>query len=87
MGAGVFGLATDDQMGFPLKLGLDDVPKSCISSIFMYLDPQDICKLASLNRAFRGAFLADFVWETKLLSNYRYMVKKVLMATAMNAGS
>ncbi|XWS37773.1 hypothetical protein CRYUN_Cryun19dG0073800 [Craigia yunnanensis] len=78
MGAGVSGLAADAQRGFPLKPGLDDVPESCISSIFMYLDPPEICKLASLNRVFRGASLADFVWETKLPSNYRYLVKKVL---------
>ena len=78
MGAGVSGLAADAQRGFSLKPGLDDVPESCISSIFMYLDPPEICKLASLNRAFLGASLADFVWETKLPSNYRYLVKKVL---------
>ncbi|XWS50583.1 hypothetical protein CRYUN_Cryun12cG0099200 [Craigia yunnanensis] len=78
MGAGVSGLVADAQRGFPLKPGLDDVPESCISSIFMYLDPLEICKLASLNRVFRGASLADFVWETKLPSNYRYLVKKVL---------
>ncbi|XP_022737665.1 F-box protein PP2-A13-like [Durio zibethinus] len=78
MGAGVSGLAADAQRGFGLKPGLDDVPESCISSIFMYLDPPEICKLASLSRAFRGASLADFVWETKLPSNYRYLVKKVL---------
>ncbi|XVF12444.1 hypothetical protein REPUB_Repub08aG0118900 [Reevesia pubescens] len=79
MGAGVSSLAADAQRGgFPLKPSLDDVPESCISSIFLYLDPLEICKLASLNRAFHGASLADFVWETKLPSNYRYLVKKVL---------
>ncbi|XP_022765211.1 F-box protein PP2-A12-like [Durio zibethinus] len=78
MGAGVSGLGADAQRGFPLKPGLDDVPESCISSIFMYLDPPEICKLASLNRVFRGASLADFVWETKLPPNYRYLVLKVL---------
>ncbi|OMO97916.1 Phloem protein 2-like protein [Corchorus olitorius] len=75
MGAGVSSLADDQQRGFP---GLGDVPESCISSIYMYLDPPEICKLAGLNRAFHGASLADFVWEIKLPSNYRFLVKKVL---------
>ncbi|XVE64175.1 hypothetical protein DITRI_Ditri07aG0080600 [Diplodiscus trichospermus] len=78
MGAAASDLVADAQRGFPLKPGLDDVPESCISSIFLYLDPPEICKLASLSRVFRGASLADFVWETKLPSNYRYLVKKVL---------
>ncbi|MBA0564150.1 hypothetical protein Golob_009107, partial [Gossypium lobatum] len=80
MGAGVSS-DLDAQKGttnFQLKTGLNDVPESCISSIFMYLDPPEICKLARLNKAFRGASLADFVWETKLPSNYRYLVEKVL---------
>ncbi|XVF53665.1 hypothetical protein PTKIN_Ptkin05aG0117000 [Pterospermum kingtungense] len=78
MGAGVSGLVADAQEGFPLNPGLDDVPESCISSIFIHLDPPEICKLATLNRVFHGASLADFVWETKLPSNYRYLVKKVV---------
>ncbi|MBA0702623.1 hypothetical protein Goari_022377, partial [Gossypium aridum] len=80
MGAGVSS-DLDAQKGtrnFQLKTGLNDVPESCISSIFMYLDPPEICKLARLNKAFRGASLADFVWETKLPSNYKYLVEKVL---------
>ncbi|KAK8511945.1 hypothetical protein V6N13_073774 [Hibiscus sabdariffa] len=78
MGAGVSGLATDAQRGISLAPALDNVPESCISSILMYLDPPEICKLAGLNRAFHRASLADFVWETKLPLNYRYLVKKVL---------
>ncbi|KAK5778010.1 F-box protein PP2-A11-like [Gossypium arboreum] len=80
MGAGVSS-DLDAQKGttnFQLKTGLNDVPESCISSIFIYLDPPEICKLARLNKAFCGASLADFVWETKLPSNYRYLVEKVL---------
>ncbi|KAK8714715.1 hypothetical protein V6N13_042064 [Hibiscus sabdariffa] len=75
MGAGVSGLAAADSQ---FKTGLNDVPEGCISSIYMYLDPPEICKLARLNKAFRRASLADFVWETKLPSNYRYLVKEVL---------
>ncbi|KAK8583513.1 hypothetical protein V6N13_108868 [Hibiscus sabdariffa] len=78
MGAGVSGFATDAQRGISLAPALDDVPESCISSILMYLDPPEICKLAGLNRAFHRASLADFVWETKLPLNYKYLVKKIL---------
>ena len=60
------------------KPGLGDLPENCISSIIKYLDPPEICKLAVLNRAFRGASLADFVWESKLPSNYKFLVEKVL---------
>ncbi|GKV05007.1 hypothetical protein SLEP1_g17071 [Rubroshorea leprosula] len=78
MGAGISRLAPDAQRGRSLKPGLGDLPESCISSIFMYLDPPEICKFASLNRAFRGACLADYVWETKLPLNYRYLAYKLL---------
>ncbi|KAE8704673.1 F-box protein PP2-A13 [Hibiscus syriacus] len=78
MGAGVSGLSAADSQ---FKTGLNDVPEGCISSIYMYLDPPEICKLARLNRAFRRASLADFVWETKLPSNHGYLVKEVLGQT------
>lgn len=79
MGAGVSSCLVADAEGvFSLKPGLDDVPENCISSIFIHLDPPEICKLATLNRVFHGASLADFVWETKLPSNYRYLVEKVV---------
>ncbi|PON50844.1 Phloem protein [Parasponia andersonii] len=60
------------------KLGLGDLPENCISCIIKYLDPPEICKLALLNRAFHGASLADFVWESKLPSNYKFLIEKVL---------
>ncbi|KAJ6386499.1 hypothetical protein OIU78_016418 [Salix suchowensis] len=80
MGAGSSGLALEtDQVGLsPLRTNLDDVPESCAASIFMHLDPPEICKLARLNRAFHGASSADFVWETKLPSNYKYLAEKIL---------
>ncbi|KAF5734469.1 F-box protein PP2-A12-like [Tripterygium wilfordii] len=40
--------------------------------------PSEICKLASLNRAFRGASWADFVWESKLPHNYPILIDKVV---------
>ncbi|KAE8662119.1 DNA-directed RNA polymerases II, IV and V subunit 6A-like [Hibiscus syriacus] len=53
-------------------------PRVALSSIYIHLDPPEICRLAALNRAFRGASSADFVWEKKLPSNYRYLVENVL---------
>lgn len=50
--------------------GLGDIPESCIACVFLYLTPPEICNLARLNRAFRGAASSDSVWETKLPRNY-----------------
>ncbi|KAK1429420.1 hypothetical protein QVD17_11629 [Tagetes erecta] len=51
--------------------GLGDIPESCIACVFTYLTPPEICSLAQLNRAFRGAASSDTVWELKLPHNYR----------------
>ncbi|KAF5734835.1 F-box protein PP2-A12-like [Tripterygium wilfordii] len=40
--------------------------------------PSEICKLARLNRAFRGASWADFVWESKLPPNYQILIDEVV---------
>ena len=61
-----------------LKPRLGDIPESCLALVLMHLDPPDICKLARLNRAFRGASSADFIWESKLPSNYKFICEKVL---------
>ncbi|XP_020592935.1 F-box protein PP2-A15 [Phalaenopsis equestris] len=50
--------------------GLGDIPESCVASVFMHLTPPEICNLARLNRAFRGAASSDSVWESKLPGNY-----------------
>ncbi|KAJ6344227.1 hypothetical protein OIU76_005866 [Salix suchowensis] len=55
------------------KPRLGDIPESCLALVLMHLDPPDICKLARLNRAFRGASSADFIWESKLPSNYKFI--------------
>lgn len=60
------------------KPRLGDIPESCLALVLMHLDPPDICKLARLNRAFRGASSADFIWESKLPSNYKFICEKVL---------
>ncbi|GMN32341.1 hypothetical protein TIFTF001_003618 [Ficus carica] len=62
----------------PSKPGLGDLPESCVASILGYLEPTEICTLARLNRAFRGASWADFVWESKLPSNYGVLVREIL---------
>ncbi|KAJ4713004.1 F-box protein PP2-A13-like [Melia azedarach] len=68
------------------KPGLGDLPESCVALIIGYLDPPEICKLAKLNKAFRGASLADFVWETKLPSNYPVLIEKVFGDLKENMG-
>lgn len=73
MGAGFSAAAVDDSS----ETGLRDIPESCVASILLHLTPTEICKLARLNRAFRGAALADFVWESKLPRNYGYLVDKL----------
>ncbi|XP_074263257.1 F-box protein PP2-A13-like [Silene latifolia] len=53
---------------------LEDIPESCIALVLGHLDPPQICHLARLNRAFRGASSADFIWENKLPSNYSFII-------------
>ncbi|KAH0643538.1 hypothetical protein KY290_035041 [Solanum tuberosum] len=54
--------------------GLGDIPENCVACVFMYLNPPEICNLARLNRAFRGAASSDAVWESKLPSNYHHLL-------------
>ncbi|XP_043707562.1 F-box protein PP2-A15-like isoform X1 [Telopea speciosissima] len=54
--------------------GLGDIPESCVACVFMYLTPPEICNLARLNRAFRGAASSDAVWESKLPPNYQNLL-------------
>lgn len=54
--------------------GLGDIPESCVACVFLYLTPPEICNLARLNRAFRGAASSDAVWEAKLPSNYHLLL-------------
>ena len=65
---------------------LGDLPESCVASIIGYLDPPEICKLAKLNRAFRSASWADFVWESKLPPSYQILVDKILGFVPENLG-
>lgn len=61
----------------PASPGLGDLPESCVALVLVHLDPKQICRLAMLNRAFRGASFADFVWESKLPVNYWALVRRV----------
>lgn len=81
MGANMSGGVSDMEGVVKPKLG--DIPESCVALVFMYMDPLDICKLARLNRAFHGASSADFIWELKLPSNYRFIIDKVFEETKM----
>ncbi|GLT25798.1 hypothetical protein SLA2020_009050 [Shorea laevis] len=62
---------TEGTNGSVMRPGLGDIPESCVACVFMYLTPPEICNLARLNRAFRGAASSDSVWEKKLPPNYQ----------------
>lgn len=70
MGASLSNL-TEGSNGSALGPSLGDIPENCVACVFMYLTPPEICNLARLNRAFRGAASSDSVWEAKLPSNYQ----------------
>ncbi|XP_049355847.1 F-box protein PP2-A13-like [Solanum verrucosum] len=61
----------------PANPGLGDLPESCVASVMVYLNPSEICSLAMLNRGFRAASSADFVWESKLPINYELLIDRV----------
>ncbi|XP_059286059.1 F-box protein PP2-A13-like isoform X1 [Lycium ferocissimum] len=56
---------------------LGDLPESCVASVMVYLDPSEICSMSMLNRGFRAASSADFVWESKLPLNYESIIERV----------
>ncbi|EXB44730.1 F-box protein PP2-A13 [Morus notabilis] len=76
MGANVSSSMADDDG--PQRPRLGDIPENCVALILTFMDPPDVCKFARLNRAFRAASSADFIWESKLPSNYRFIIEKVL---------
>jgi hypothetical protein len=71
-------LGSNGSSALQPKPSLGDLPESCVALLLVNLDPLEICKLARLNRAFCGASLANFVWESKLSSNYKALVREVL---------
>ncbi|CAI9092169.1 OLC1v1027348C2 [Oldenlandia corymbosa var. corymbosa] len=64
-----------------LPVGLADLPESCVALILSYLEPLEICRLASVNRNFRQASSADCVWEQKLPQNYKILVTKFFQSS------
>ncbi|XP_061359937.1 F-box protein PP2-A13-like [Gastrolobium bilobum] len=80
MGAAISSTAKKDEGSIcqSSRPSLGDIPESCISSLLIYFDPPDICKLARVNRAFHRASSADFVWESKLPQSYKFLANKVL---------
>jgi hypothetical protein len=49
---------------------LGDLPENCVAEVLLRLDPPEICRMARLNRTFRGAASGDGVWASKLPRNY-----------------
>ncbi|XP_059651472.1 F-box protein PP2-A13 [Cornus florida] len=87
MGANTSAIPSDhDEPNRRLKPNLGDIPESCVAVVLGYLDPPEICNLARLNRVFRGASSADFIWEPKLPSNYRYITEKLWDDSGGNLG-
>ncbi|KAK6777435.1 hypothetical protein RDI58_024152 [Solanum bulbocastanum] len=57
---------------------LEDIPEACVALVLSYLNPPEICMMGRINRAFHAASSADFIWESKLPSNYKYILEKLL---------
>ncbi|GMN73703.1 hypothetical protein TIFTF001_054348 [Ficus carica] len=76
MGANVSASIADEEGG-PQRPRLGDIPENCVALVLMSLDPPDVCRFAQLNRAFRAASSADFIWESKLPSNYGFIIGRV----------
>lgn len=73
----LFLIPRDSAVVPPADPGLGDLPESCVASVMVYLNPSEICSLSMLNRAFRAASFADFVWESKLPLNYGSIIDRV----------
>lgn len=77
MGAASSSLAGSEPCARKL-CGLEDVPENCITAMFMYMEPPEICLLARVNRSFHRASRSDTVWEHKLPRNYKFLVARIL---------
>ncbi|KAK1425224.1 hypothetical protein QVD17_20571 [Tagetes erecta] len=78
MGAILTTATTNESKNSP-EINLGDIPENCIALILSFLEPPEICKLARINRAFRSASSADFIWVSKLPSNYHLLATKLLL--------
>jgi hypothetical protein len=75
---GAFWSVVRREEGGSPEIGLGDLPELCAAAVLVNLNPTEICQLAKLNRVFRGAASADFVWQAKLPDNYNYLMGFVL---------
>lgn len=60
------------------ETAMGDLPESCVARVLMEMGPAEICRLAKLNRTFRAAAAADFIWAAKLPENYEMVAGRVL---------
>uniref|UniRef100_A0A7N0UR38 F-box domain-containing protein n=1 Tax=Kalanchoe fedtschenkoi TaxID=63787 RepID=A0A7N0UR38_KALFE len=63
----------------PPNPGLADMPVDCLALVLARLQPPEICRFATLNRAFRAASLSHTLWDSKLPHNYTLIVDKLLL--------
>lgn len=70
----------------PSNPSLGDLPEGCVALVLNHFDSSEICRLATLSRTFRGASAADFVWESKLPTNYRALIEKLFDGDEENLG-
>ncbi|XP_004248570.1 F-box protein PP2-A13 [Solanum lycopersicum] len=78
MGANVSSSIDSTQNKLSKSKKLEDIPEACVALVLSYLNPSEICMMARINRAFHAASSADFIWESKLPSNYKYILHELL---------
>ena len=61
----------DESLGFDLGTSLGDISESCVTCVFLYLTPLEICNLMRQNCTFHKAASLNSVWEVKLPMNYQ----------------
>ncbi|KAE9621784.1 hypothetical protein Lal_00032593 [Lupinus albus] len=76
MGASLSNASTNASTAVGSTLG--DIPESCVAGVLPHLTPPEICNLARLNRAFRGAASSNSVWESKLPCNYQQLLDIIM---------
>jgi hypothetical protein len=72
--------------GGGLVLWSDGGGGAVAAMVLLYLDQPEICQVARLNSAFRGAASAGYVWAAKLPANYRYLAALVAAADDEGCG-
>lgn len=76
MGSGFSLICNPMSLAEP-EMSLGDLPEGCMAAVMVHLEPPEICRLAILNRASRGAASADFVWKSKLPDNFEALIERV----------